>query len=88
MVSGRYHWSNAAPPAAFGKINAVAAIPWLVVILHPSWWALYFALGVSAVLIYIELYKKMTLKSFAREVNIWVTGRVKSTVNLVKELAR
>ncbi|ARR15382.1 hypothetical protein B7L66_24215 (plasmid) [Xanthomonas citri pv. citri] len=59
-----------------------------MVILHPSWWALYLGVGVSALLIYIELYKKMTLKSFARQVNIWVTGRVKSTVNLVKELAR
>ena len=88
MATGRYHWSNCAPPARFFKINAVASLPWLGVILHPNWTTFYVALVVTVILVYIEVVKKMTVGSFARAVNVWMTGRVKSTMSLVKELAR
>ncbi len=86
--TGRYHWSNCAPPARFFKINAVASLPWLGVILRPSWMTFYAALAVTAVLLYIEVVKKMTVTAFFRAVNVWLTGRVKSTKNLLKELIK
>jgi len=88
MATGRYHWSNCAPPARFFKINAAASLPWLAVILHPSWMTFYVALVVTAILLYVEIVKKMSVTAFMRAINVWLTGRVKSTKNLIKELAR
>lgn len=88
MATGRYHWSNCAPPAQFFKINAVASVPWLALVLHPGWTTFYVALVVTGVLLYVEIVKKMSVVAFLRAVNIALTGRVKSTMNLVKELAR
>ncbi len=88
MATGRYHWSNCALPARFFRINAAAALPWLIVILHPSWNTLWIALAVTAILIYIEMFKKMTVKAYMRSLNILLTGRVKSTKNLIKEFVR
>lgn len=88
MSEGRFHWSNCAPPAKFFKINATASVPWLVLLLHPSWWGLYTAVGVTVVLVYIEVVKKMTVLAFVRSIGVALTGRVKATVNLLKEFAR
>lgn len=88
MATGRYHWSNGAYGARFFAINAVACLPILALILHPSWMLLYIALGVVAVLIYIEKIRKMSLGAFSRSLNITLTGRVKSSLNLIKELSR
>jgi general stress protein CsbA len=88
MATGRYHWSNCAYPARFFKINATASLPWLGVVLHPSLTTFYVALVVTAILLYIEIVKKMTVTAFVRAINIWLTGRVKSTRNLIKEITR
>ena len=88
MATGRYHWSNGAHSARFFVINAAACIPLLVLILHPSWWGLYATLATIAFLFWVEKIKKMTLSAFTRSINISLTGRVKSSINLFKELAR
>jgi len=88
MAVGRYHWSNCAYPAQFFKINAVASLPWLGVILHPSGLTFYSALLVTVLLIYIEIIEKMTVTAFIRSIGILFTGRVKSTKNLIKEFAK
>jgi len=88
MSTGRFHWSNCAAPAKFFKINAVASVPWLALVLQPGWTTLGTAVAVTAVLIYIEIVMKMTVGSFLRSVILALTGRVKSTQNLVKELAK
>ena len=85
MSTGRYHWSNCALPARFFKINAVTALPWLAVILHPSWITFHCALLTTGVFIYVEIVKKMTIMAFVRSINLWMTGRVRSTMNLFKE---
>ena len=66
MSSGRHHWSNASPPARLWKINAVAGLPLLALILHPGWWTLGVALSVCTFLVYIELVKKITFEIFLR----------------------
>lgn len=86
MALGRYHWSNCAPTARFFKINALASVPWLALILHPAWITALLAIAVTGILIYIELIRKMTLLAFFRSINIWMTGRVKPTSNFLKEL--
>jgi hypothetical protein len=86
MAEGRYHWSNCAYPAVFFKINGVASVPWLGVLLHPGWITFISALIVSAFLVYVEVVKKMTLRAFIWSLNLKFTGRVKATTNLVKEL--
>lgn len=88
MATGRYHWSNGAHSARFFIVNAVACVPLLALILHPSWWALYASLATFAFLFWVEKIKKMTISAFFRSVNIALTGRVKSSLNLIKELAR
>lgn len=88
MATGRYHWSNGAYGARFFAINAVACVPILALTLHPSWMLLYVSLAVVAVLIYIEKFLKMSLSAFWRSLNIALTGRVKSSLNLIKELSR
>jgi hypothetical protein len=88
MATGRYHWSNGAYGARFFAINAVACLPILALILHPSWFLLYVALGVIAVFVYIEKFLKMSISAFYRSLNITLTGRVKSSLNLIKELSR
>lgn len=85
MSSGRYHWSNCASPARFFVINASASVPWLILLLHPSWVTLELALGMTGVLIYIEVIKKMTVVAFLRAIGVQLVGRQKSTMNLVKE---
>jgi len=88
VSTGRYHWSNCALPAQFFKINAAASLPWLAVVLHPGWMTFSVALAVTAILLYVEIVKKMSIRAFMRAVNVWLTGRVKSTNNLIKELVR
>lgn len=88
MAAGRYHWSHCASPARFFKINAVASLPWLAVVLYPRWSTLIFAVVVSSALVYVEVIHRMTLRAFLRAVNVIFTGRVKSTQNLMKELSK
>lgn len=88
MATGRYHWSNGAYSARFFVINAIACVPVLALILHPSWFLLYIALGSTAVLVYIEKFMKMSMSAFFRSINIALTGRVKSSLNLIKEISR
>lgn len=88
MAKGRYHWSNAAPAAKFFKINAVAAVPILLLFLYPSMTLLYVTLGIVGFLIWVELIKKMSLRAFLRSVNILITGRVKASINNIKEFKR
>lgn len=87
MLTGRYHWSNCAFPARFFKINAVASLPWLSVVLHPSWTTACVALVVTGALIYIETIRGMTVSAFLRAINVLLTGRVKSTGNLKRTLS-
>lgn len=86
MSAGRFHWSNCAPSARFFNINAVVSVPWLALILHPSWITAAVAVVITGVFIYIEIVKKMTLIAFFRSINICLTGRVKPTSNFLKEL--
>jgi hypothetical protein len=88
VATGRSHWSNGARSAQFFVINAAACLPMLVLILHPTWSGLYVTLGTIAFLFWVEKVKKMTLSAFARSINIALTGRVKASLNLFKELAR
>lgn len=83
--TGRFHWSNCAPPAQFFKINATASVPWLALVLHPGWVTFFGALVVTFILLYIEIVKKMTVSAFVRALNIWLTGRVKATASILKE---
>lgn len=88
MAVGRYHWSNAAHTARFFVIDAFACVPMLALILHPSWMGLYVLLGTIAFLFYVERIKKMTLGAFFRSINLVFTGRIKSSLNIFKELSR
>lgn len=88
MAAGRYHWSNCAYPAVFFKIDAIASIPWVVFLLNPGWMTLKVSVVISGFLIYIELFKKMTFSAFLRSLLVRATGRVKSTMNLIKEISR
>lgn len=88
MAVGRYHWSNAAYSARFFVIDAFACVPMLAVIMHPSWTGLYLLLGTIAFLFYVERIKKMSIRAFFRSINLVFTGRVKSSLNIFKELSR
>jgi len=88
MATGRYHWSHAAREPRFFFIHSIACLPLLALVLHPSWKGLYVSLIVIALLVWIEKVKKMTLRAFLRSTNLWVTGRVKTSLNLFKELTR
>lgn len=88
MAKGRYHWSNAAHSARFFKINAIAAVPILILVLFPSMTWLFITLGIIGFLIYVEVIKKMSLRAFFRSVNIVLTGRVKASLSLIKEIKR
>lgn len=88
MAKGRYHWSNGAYVARFFVLHWSACVPLLILVLHPSWTLLYVAVGWLAFLLWVEKILKMTLAAFARAINIWVTGRVKASINLLKELTR
>lgn len=88
MAKGRYHWSNAAYGARFIKINAVAAVPLLLLILFPSMTLLYVTLGFVGFLIWVELIKKMSLRAYFRSVNILITGRVKASLSNIKQFKR
>jgi hypothetical protein len=88
MAVGRYHWSNAAHSARFFVIDAVACVPMLALILHPSWLGLYILLITVAFLFWVERIRKMSLAAFFRSINIVLTGRVKSSLNIFKEISR
>lgn len=88
MAAGRYHWSNTARSPRFFSLHAIACLPLLALALHPSWRGLYILLGTIALLVWIEKIQKMTLQAFFRSLNIVLTGRVKSSLNLLKTLGR
>jgi hypothetical protein len=88
MATGRYHWSNAAYAARFFVINVTAFIPVVGLILHISWFMLYLSLGFVAFFFWIERVRKMSMSAFRRSLNIVLTGRIKSTMNLLEERAR
>ena len=88
MDEGRHHWSHTALPARLGPINAIASVPWLIWLLHSSWWLLYVAIATTVFLFWVEKIKKMTITAFFRSINIFLTGRVKASLNLFKELTR
>lgn len=88
MAQGRYHWSKSAPPARFIVINAIAAVPWLFVLLFPRPITAIVAVIATVFFVYIEKYKKMTVGAYMRSVGLFLTGRVKATTNLLKELAK
>ena len=87
-MKGRYHWSNAAYKARFFNINAIACVPILGLVLKPSWMMLYVSIATIVLLVWIEVFKKMSVRAFFRSINIFLTGRVKSSLNLIKELTR
>jgi len=90
MATGRYHWSRCAPPARFFMINASAALPWLMLLLVPALWKylLPLALCMTGGLVYIEVVKKMTVRAVFRQASVFLVGRVRTTHNILKELAR
>lgn len=88
MAQGRYHWSKSAPPARFIVINAIASVPWLLVLLFPRPTTAILAVIATAFFIYVEKYKKMTVEAYLRSIGLFLTGRVKATTNLLKELAK
>lgn len=85
---GRHHWSNAGESARFFVLDAVVSVPWLLCLLFPRIWTLCAALFVSCLCIYVEMFKGMSLLAFARSLVIGLTGRVKSTVNIIDDLIR
>lgn len=85
MSRGIYHWSRIAQPARFWKINAAAALPWVALALHARWWIFGVALLWTLASVYIEVVKKTTLTAFFRGVLLAITGKKKSTTNIVKQ---
>lgn len=83
---GRHHWSNCAPPAVLFKISAVAAVPWLAVLLFPSAKTAWAALIITVFLVYVEIFKKMTVTAWFRSVGVFLIGRIKPTRNIIKEI--
>ena len=83
---GRHHWSNCAPPAVLFKISAIAALPWLALLLFPSTTAAWIALLVTLFLVYVEIIKKMTVVAWFRGVGVFLIGRIKPTRNIIKEI--
>lgn len=73
MSTGRYHWSNIAPEAKFFIINASASVPWLGLILHPSWTTLVFAVVMTLFLLYVQ-FKKMTFRTFLKSKKTFFLG--------------
>ncbi|MGO3987620.1 hypothetical protein ABI582_25015 [Pseudomonas sp. SAS7] len=71
-------------------INASAALPWLMLLLVPALWKylLPLALCMTFALVYIEVVKKMTVRAVCRRAAVFMVGRVRTTHNLLKELAR
>ncbi|AJA14236.1 MULTISPECIES: hypothetical protein [Pseudomonas] len=71
-------------------INASAALPWLMLLLVPALWKflLPLALCMTIALVYIEVVKKMTVRAVCRRAAVFMVGRVRTTHNLLKELAR
>lgn len=88
MAQGRSHWSKSAPPARFFIINAVAGVPWLLLLLFPSLKVLFAAIALTCFLVYVEVWKKMSVTAYLRSLGVALTGRVKATTNLLKELAK
>lgn len=86
MASGRYHWSNCAYPAVFFNVNALASLPWVAFLFHPGWDTLKVAFLITIFFVYIEIVLKMSLSAFLRSILVKMTGRVKSTINLIKEV--
>lgn len=85
-MKGRYHWSNAAYSARFWKLHASIAVPILGILLHPGWLTVGITVAYAGVLIWIEVVQKMTIVAYTRKLNIVFTGRVKATVNLVRDM--
>lgn len=88
MTSGRSHWSNSARSAVFVKINAIAAVPLLLLLLFPSMKLLYFSIVFIGLLIYVEVIKGMSIKAFLRELNVKLTGHIKTTSNLLAQFIK
>jgi len=88
MAQGRYHWSKSAPPVRFFVINAFAAVPWLLLLLFPGLTLLCIAVAWTSFLVYVEKFKKMSLISYMRSIGVFLTGRVKATTSILKELAK
>ncbi|WP_240533982.1 hypothetical protein [Aeromonas veronii] len=87
MATGRYHWSKRPSGAVLqdqcGGELAVAGR-------HPASELddLLCRLGGDGHSSVRRIVKKMSVTAFMRAINVWLTGRVKSTKNLIKELAR
>ncbi|WP_426810485.1 hypothetical protein ABOC32_06585 [Pseudomonas sp. WOUb67] len=65
-------------------------MPWLMLLLVPALWKflLPLALCMTLALVYIEVVKKMTVRAVCRRAAVFMVGRVRTTHNLLKELAR
>lgn len=88
MSEGRNHWSNCALTAQFVVIDAIAAIPWFAVLLHPRWGTAGVALVVTVFLIYVQNIRKMTVLDYFRGLFVSVSGRVRSTTNIIDDMFR
>jgi hypothetical protein len=77
FMKGRFHWSNASPSPRLWIVHASAAIPCLGLILFPGWTMLFVWAAWVVILFYIEVIKKMTVSSWLRSVNVFLTGREK-----------
>lgn len=86
--TGRYHWSNCAPSAKLFVINGFSVVFFLAAMLFPGKKTFYTLVVVVSILVFIEVVKKMRLIDAFRSLNIMLTGRVKTTMNVLKELAR
>jgi hypothetical protein len=73
MSIGRYHWSNISSEAKFFVINASASLPWLALILYPSWKTLVIAALLTALLGYVQ-FKKTTLGRFVKSLKTVFLG--------------
>ena len=87
MSQGRYHWSNCAPSAKFFVVSAGAGVPLIGLVLHPSMFMLWTALTGVVVLGIIQVVMRLSIPSFFRTINIWLTGRLKTTDALFKDPA-
>lgn len=87
-LRGRYHWSNCAVPTRFFVINGIAALPWLIFVLHISWSMLIVASIMSVVLVYIERKRRMTLTAVMRSFVVFLGGKRKIPINHTHTLKR
>lgn len=78
-MRGRYHWSNLSHTAKLFVIDAVAVVPFIVLLFKQSWLLFYFCLAWLVFFVFINMYKKVSLASFLRSIIVMIAGKKRPT---------